>query len=416
MRATTHNSRTNSKGTAHSAKHNDRNFDIKKADNIDPTKAQDNVYWNCFNNPDLTFEQAELRAYQILFGKQLEKTNQSYVDHRHPERCKTMEQFIRSRQHCPEETVLQVGKMEDHIDEKTLIKIYNEYKAEMNQWNNAHGRPFLVLTSAVHVDEAVPHVQQRRAWAYLGEDGIYRSGQEKALKQAGIELPDPSKPEGRYNNRKMTFDKMARDLWLDVCERNGIQVEREPVPGAKHNREKQDMIRDKYEDLQEQVTILQDVLDDSQKAVDDTLQELQIAQEEASEVRQGISALALEKASLEADVADLRADRDRLVTEKRDLTTSVGAYKDHLQVIRKAVSDEIDRGLERFSSADLSARIDAARKDTEKDRRIQALEKALAIYERFTQLPDVHRLWQQFLAALKRDKKRPSNTDDRPGL
>lgn len=252
MRTMTHNSRTNSKGRVHGAKHNDRNFDVSKADNIDVSRMGQNNFDNCFNDPSLTFEQAELKAYQRLFGKQLQETNEKYIANRHPERCKTMEQFMKLRQYCPEETTLQVGKMEKHIDRNELLGVYNDYIRRMREWNTAHGSPFIVLTTALHCDEAVPHIQQRRAWRYKDENGTWRVGQEKALAQAGVPLPDPSKPEGRYNNRKMTFDKMARDLWLDVCQEHGLEVEREPVPNGKHNREKEDMIRDKYEDMQQQ--------------------------------------------------------------------------------------------------------------------------------------------------------------------
>lgn len=265
MRTMTHNSRTNSKGRVHGAKHNDRNFDVSKADNIDESRMGLNNYTNCFNDPSLTFEQAELKAYQKLFGKQLQETNEKYIASRHPERCKTMEQFIKLRQYCPEETTLQVGKMEQHIDRNTLVGIYNDYNRRMMDWNKSHGNPFIVLTTALHCDEAVPHIQQRRAWRYKDENGTWRVGQEKALARAGVSLPDPTKPEGRYNNRKMTFDKMARDLWLDVCQEHGLEVEREPVPNGKHNREKEDMIRDKYAEMQGKIAEAEKVVAEAEK-------------------------------------------------------------------------------------------------------------------------------------------------------
>ena len=36
--------------------------------------------------------------------------------------------------------------------------------------------------------------------------------QEKALEELGFELPDPSKPKGKHNNRKQTFDAVCRTL------------------------------------------------------------------------------------------------------------------------------------------------------------------------------------------------------------
>ena len=56
------------------------------------------------------------------------------------------------------------------------------------------------------------------------------SPQEKALREAGIELPDPSKPEGRYNNRKITFDKMRREMFQEICLKHGLKIEVEPRP------------------------------------------------------------------------------------------------------------------------------------------------------------------------------------------
>lgn len=56
------------------------------------------------------------------------------------------------------------------------------------------------------------------------------SAQEKALREAGIELPDPSKPEGRYNNRKITFDKMRREMFQEICLKHGLNIEVVPRP------------------------------------------------------------------------------------------------------------------------------------------------------------------------------------------
>lgn len=62
------------------------------------------------------------------------------------------------------------------------------------------------------------------------KDGHFIIAQEKALREAGIELPDPSKPEGRYNNRKITFDKMRREMFQEICLKHGLKIEVEPRP------------------------------------------------------------------------------------------------------------------------------------------------------------------------------------------
>ena len=249
MRTMTHNSRTNASGRVHGRKHNDRNFDISKAENIDEKRVKNDIFVNCYNDKTMTFDEVEVKYYTENFGAQLKKTNDNYIKNRHPERCKTMEQFMQTRQYAPEETVMQIGKMEKHVDRDTFVACMRDYWSFLLTWNKDHGEPFQILNMAVHADEAVPHAQIRRVWKYVDESGTLRIGQEKALKAAGIELPNPDAKEGKHNNRKMTFDAMMREKWLDICQEHGIEVEREPVPDAKHNRDKEEMLRDKFENM-----------------------------------------------------------------------------------------------------------------------------------------------------------------------
>lgn len=252
MRTMQHNSRANSAGRVHGSKHNDRNFDTELADNIDSAKSAGNEYWHLYqtDDPGMTFEAAELKFYVEKFGTQLQKTNDNYLAQGHPERCRDMESWKKVRQNAPEETTMQIGKMEQYADAATLIACFKDYNQRLESWNQAHGNPFTQISYALHVDEAVPHIQSRRVWHYEDpKTGIVRPGQEKALEKAGVQLPDPAKEEGRRNNRKMAFDEMCRNLWLDVLHEHGLEIEREPVPDGRHNREKEDMIREKYEDL-----------------------------------------------------------------------------------------------------------------------------------------------------------------------
>ena len=66
--------------------------------------------------------------------------------------------------------------------------------------------------------------------------------QEKALEALGFELPEPEKPVGRKNNRKMTFDSACRVLLFDVAKKHGLQLEEEPEYGGRAYLEKQDYI------------------------------------------------------------------------------------------------------------------------------------------------------------------------------
>ncbi len=281
MRTMTHNSRTNAAGRVHGTKHNDRNFDVNAADNIDPERVHLNEYQNCYDDSSVKFSDVELRFYEEHFREQLEKINANYIKNRHPERVKTMEQFKASKQYCPEETTYQIGKMEKHVDHEKLKAVYEDYRKRLEAWNEEHGKPFTILTSALHVDEdGAPHYQDRRVWHYYDqESGFFKIGQEKALEAAGIDLPDPDKKMGRRNNRKMTFDKMARGMWLDCCHEHGLDVERVALPdGKKHNLDKEDMIREKYQailDENDRLKVQNQELTDQNKDLKDKNQEME---------------------------------------------------------------------------------------------------------------------------------------------
>lgn len=55
MRTTTHHGRAKG-NVGYSAKHNDRNFDLEKADNIDAELASQNIYVNCYIDETLTLD------------------------------------------------------------------------------------------------------------------------------------------------------------------------------------------------------------------------------------------------------------------------------------------------------------------------------------------------------------------------
>lgn len=264
MRTMQHNSRANSKGRVHGTKHNDRDFDTGLADNINQEKSKDNVYWHLYQeqDPGMTFTEAELKFYVETFGEQLQKTNDNYLRQCHPERCKDMETWKMARQNAPEETVTQIGKMEDHVSADKLLECFLDYNGMLESWNQEHGRPFTTLTWALHTDEAVPHIQRRKVWHYQDAQGMTKVGQEKALAQAGVPLPKPDKPVSRTNNRKITFDKMCREMWLEVLQNHGLDIEDIPVPDGKHNREKEDMIRDKYQKISDETERLQEQKED----------------------------------------------------------------------------------------------------------------------------------------------------------
>lgn len=236
MRATIHNGRTGKDG-AYNTKHNDRQFDISHAEHIDPERIKDNRYWNWTGNPETTFEAAEIAFYEKHISAHLEAQNARYRAQRHAERAKTMDEYRKSPQTCPEEVILQIGKMGDTIPADMMARIIQE---QIN-WEQQTFPGVRVLDVALHMDEqGAPHIHERRAWVYTDKDGNFAISQNKALEQMGVELPNPNKPRSRFNNRKMSFSRMCREHLLQICREHGLEIEEIPQEKSKSGRTLED--------------------------------------------------------------------------------------------------------------------------------------------------------------------------------
>lgn len=236
MRATIHNGRTSHLG-AFTPRHNDRNFNINHAEHIDPERVKDNRYWNWTGNPDTTFEAAEQAFYEKYIRQHLDAQNSRYRAQRHAERAKTMDEYRRSPQTCPEEVILQIGKLGDTIPADMMARIIQE---QIN-WEQQTFPGVRVLDVALHMDEqGAPHIHERRAWVYTDKQGNLAISQNKSLEQMGVELPNPDKPRGRFNNRKQTFSKRCREHLLQICKAHGLEIEEIPQEKSKNGRTLED--------------------------------------------------------------------------------------------------------------------------------------------------------------------------------
>lgn len=235
MRATIHNGRTSHLG-AFTPKHNDRNFNIKNAEHIDPERVKDNRYWN-WTGKEITFEAAEQIFYEKYIRKHLDAQNARYRAQRHAERAKTMDEYRRSPQTCPEEVILQIGKLGDTIPADMMARIIQE---QIN-WEQKQFPGVKVLNVALHMDEqGAPHIHERRAWVYTDKDGNLAISQNKSLEQMGVELPNPNKPRSRFNNRKMTFSRICREHLLQICREHGLEIEEIPQEKSRSGRTLED--------------------------------------------------------------------------------------------------------------------------------------------------------------------------------
>lgn len=223
----------------------------------------------------MTFEESEIDFYEQRYAKMLSEQNEKYIEKRNYSRCKSMKEFYNSKRYKPTEEILQYGHVGGEVpDRKTYEQMVDEYVRWEIEWSESHGNHLHILNYANHFDEATPHTHKREIWDYE-EDGMIKLGQEKAMEQAGLKLPDPSKPVGRYNNRGMTWTAMCREKWQDICEEYGFEVEREPLPTKRKHKtvsEYQNEVNRKYfEGREQELNTRETSLNDRERA----LQELE---------------------------------------------------------------------------------------------------------------------------------------------
>ena len=295
-------------GREGSGRHNDRSFLAGRsedwirehADHIDPSRTSENQVYTWDGQTDI--ERSERAWYDRTYGQAQEKTNSRYIREGHPDRCKTTDDLYDGKLTRPEEMILQVGNRDVRADDQAFVDALNDYINRLDEWNQAHGDHMTILSMALHMDETTPHVHIRRVWDYQDRDGLTRLGQNKALEQAGVELPDPSKPVGRYNNRKMSFDREARAMWQEACRAHGLEIETEPVPDRRHQ-DKADYIRGQISQEIDDLTAQRDGL---RAEADQLAQDIKKARHQARQASQ--------------EAQKLRAERDKLTSERDELS------------------------------------------------------------------------------------------------
>ena len=247
LKMTRHNGRAGKNGV-YNPKHNDRQFDLTNADHIDAVRERQNIYWDCFQGfrtgmddgqAHDSFEDVERQFYSIFYRESVEAQNERNIQNRHPERNRSTDDLLHDKRTCPEESILQIGNIDESVDGETLVKIACAFFTEMEE---RFGEHIHFLDWSLHMGEGTPHIHERHVFDADDGYGHAKPQQEKALEALGIELPDPSKKPGKNNNRKMTFDKICRDLFMEICERHDLYVDRDPTYGGRTYLEKQEYI------------------------------------------------------------------------------------------------------------------------------------------------------------------------------
>lgn len=268
-RANGHRSRKGTNGKVINAKHNDRNFDVSKADHINENLIDKNVIWKYVDvneggekeeekkaaeekkSERETLDDYEEKVYEKYFSTALEKRNEKQIKARHKDRVQSMEQYRLNAKSCPEESIWTIGNRDNRIEPELLKKIWEEFTA----WHKETYPNVLMLDATLHLDEpnAAPHIHRRDVWRYE-VDGHWEISQKEALKSMGIERPDLSKKESKYNNAKMTYTAQTRAKWIEIAEQHGIEIEKEP---QEKSRSGLTMLQLKKRTLEEQIDRLE---------------------------------------------------------------------------------------------------------------------------------------------------------------
>ena len=337
MRASRHNGRSGKHGV-YDVKHNDRNFDVANSEHIDAERTKLNVYWDCYQgyclNGDtserkMTFTEIEKAYYFEHYGDHVDAQNERNEKAGHAERNRTIDDVLKNNKTCPEESILQLGNIDCSVTPDVLAKVVAEFFEEFEKRYGSHVH---ILDWALHLDEATPHVHVRQVYDALNKYGELCPQQEKALEELGFELPDPTKKRSRFNNRKMCFDAECRKLFLDIGQKNGVELEYEPEYGGASYLEKQDYI---IENQQKRIAKMQAALDDITLKVLDMENMVEQIADDAYEKACEVVADTVAEHTRAEDIAELRSYKKWLTSDERktpkDKRDFVGKCLDNLE-------------------------------------------------------------------------------------
>ena len=226
MKVTVRSSRADRNG-----RHNDRNFNVDLATHIDKSKISDNIYYTYNGIDGVTFLDLERQYYEDHFKEAIEAQNRKNEAAGHKDRNRSIEDYHTATRTRPEDVILQIGDISEHASGEELWNCALEYKDKFDELFGEHCK---ILDMALHMDEETPHVHIRRVWQAVDEDGREIVSQERALREMDILRPDNTKADGKFNNAKMIFTQVDRELFTKICEDEGFMIERTPGRKRRH--------------------------------------------------------------------------------------------------------------------------------------------------------------------------------------
>ena len=353
MKLTRHNGRAGKNGV-YNPKHNDRRFDIENSEHIDADKANQNIYWDCYTGfssakirehdkeNDYSFEKIEQLYYFEHYADHIQAQNERNEKTRHTERNRTVTDLLTNNKTCPEESIYQIGTINESVSGEMLAKIATEFFDEMEEKFGTHVH---ILDWALHLDEGTPHIHERHVFDCKNNYGELCPQQEKALEELGVPLPNPDKKKGRNNNRKQTFDAECRKMLFRICEKQNLHLQMKPTYGGRGYLEKQDFIIEKQKDT---ISVQKDILSENEQTIEEQAKKIQKAENTLSQRVKVIekqdkiiaekNAAIMKKHSVLEDVTMKLAEVETLVDEVAEQ-----AYEKACEVVANTVRQETQK-------------------------------------------------------------------------
>lgn len=323
MRITTNNGR-HTRGRAYSPRHDDRTFNLQNSPHIDPARTADNWNWQWLENSGLlcSFEDAEREFYARYISDHLRAVNTRYQAQRHSERVKTIDEYRKAPQSCPEETIVCIGNREHHPDPSELLAAY----LELQHWQQQTYPQLQVLDYAMHLDErGAPHIHERHVWTYTDADGHLAIGQARALKQMNIQRPHPEQPRSRYNNEKMTYTQAVREKFVEICRQRGLEIETQP-----RARSQSGLALIEYQSRQEEKH-LQELQRKADSLEIDRLLDTIIPSIEEEQAQQQLYELQQQCQDMQMQTQTLQEQRDKLQQQCQDMQMQAQTLQEQCQ-------------------------------------------------------------------------------------
>ena len=219
MKLTRHNGRSGKHGT-YNPRHNDRRFDVENSEHIDAERARQNVYWDCYRGftthdfrenpeqPDFSFEEIERMYYYEHYADHVNAQNARNEKTRHIERNRTVDDLLKNNKTCPEESIYQIGTMEESVPPETLALIVSEFYEE---FENRFGSHIHILDWALHLDEGTPHIHERHVFDCENRYGELCPQQEKALRNwVSLSLNRNSQKESTITGNRLLMQSVGQ--------------------------------------------------------------------------------------------------------------------------------------------------------------------------------------------------------------